>query len=54
MEGDRLDVRALYHPFVVVHLASHLSGYTKLQRRRCLPVFSLTGSAACKQLTQGR
>ena len=28
---DRLDVRALYHPFdVAVHLAIHLSGYTKL------------------------
>ena len=49
---DRLDVRALYHPFdVAVHLAIHLSGYTKLQRRRCLPVFSFTGSVACKKLT---
>ena len=51
MEGDRLGVRAFRHPFVVVHVAFHLSGYTKLQRRRCLPVFSFTGSVACKKLT---
>lgn len=49
---DRLDVRVLFHPFVVaVPLAFHLSGYTKLQRRRRLPVFLLIGSVACKRLT---
>lgn len=48
---DRLDVRALLSLDVAVHLAFHLSGYTKVQRRRCLPVFSFTGSVACKKLT---
>ena len=49
---DRLDVRVLYHPFVVaVHLAFHLRGYTKVHRRKGLPVFSFIGSLACKKLT---
>ena len=49
---DRLDVRALYHPFdVAVHLAIHLSGYTKFHRSRRLPVFLFIGSIACKKLT---
>lgn len=51
--GLWLDVRVLYHPFVVaVHLAFHLSDYTKLGRRRRLPVFLFTGSVACEKLTE--
>ena len=49
---DRLGVRVLYHPFVVaIHLAFHLSGHTKLHRRRRLPMFLFIGSFACKKLT---
>ena len=48
---DRLGVRVLYHPFVIaIHLAFHLSEYSKLQKRRRLPVFSYIGSVFCKKM----